>query len=215
MLSPLNVSAAQFLTNAIDTRTIGLDAVATYVKDIGKGNFKSSLSANFASTNVSNDIAVPGSLDGNEGVFFNREEVARVEKSQPKSKIIFSNHYKIQKFKFQLSNIYFGSVTYLHPDDGDASNWILNEFTGVVESRDQKFSPKILTNISLTYSLLNNLDFSLYGNNIFNVYPDKLRHSVNTENGNFVYSRRVQQFGILGANYSLKLLLKKRLILQT
>jgi iron complex outermembrane receptor protein len=50
--------------------------------------------------------------------------------------------------------------------------------------------------------------FTLGGNNIFNVYPDKHKHSANIDNGNFTYSRRVQQFGVNGANYYLRALIK-------
>lgn len=207
ILEPLNVTSAQFLANAIDLKTVGLEGIVTYNKNLGKGKIKSSFMANIAKTSIEGSVNAPNAFQNNEDVFFNREEVARIEKSQPRLKFIFSNSYELKKIKVNLNNIYFGSVTYFHPDDGNVDNWQLNEFTGIVESRDQTFSSKILTNLSITYKVLNNLDIGLLGNNIFNVYPDKLSHSENTENGNFVYSRNVQQFGVNGSNFSARILL--------
>jgi len=139
---------------------------------------------------------------------FNREEVGRVERAQPKFKIISRLLYEMDKFKVQLNNTYFGEVEFLHISDGDSANWVLNEFTNRVETRDQTFTPKLITDLSLSYKLNSNIEFTLGGNNIFNVYPDKHKHSANLGNGSFIYSRRVQQFGLNGANLFTRLLFK-------
>ena len=80
--------------------------------------------------------------------------------------------------------------------------------TGRVETRDQTFKSKLLTDISFSYQILDYLNFTIGGNNVFNVYPDKHTHSSNINNGNFVYSRRVQQFGVNGANFYTRLLIR-------
>ena len=116
--------------------------------------------------------------------------------------------YEINKFKFNLVSTYFGSLSYIHPDDGDPNNWQLNEFTGLTETRDQIFSPKFVTDVFVTYNFTNFLEATIGCNNIFDIYPDKHTHSGNTNNGSFTYSRRVQQFGINGANYYFKLLFR-------
>jgi len=97
---------------------------------------------------------------------------------------------------------------YIHPDDGDSNNWELNEFTGNVETRDQKFDPKFVTDLYVTYNYENWLQATVGCNNIFDVYPNKHTHSANTVNGSLVYSRRVQQFGVNGANVFAKILLR-------
>ena len=153
-------------------------------------------------------IKVSSSLAGQGALLFNREEVARVEKAQPNYKVASSISFDYGRFKFQLGNTLFGSVEYVHPDDGDASNWVMNDFTGQIESRDQVFSPKVLTGLSISYQFSDYIRATLGGNNIFNVYPDKHTHSENTNQGNFIYSRRVQQFGVSGSNYYLRLLLR-------
>lgn len=207
-LEPFNVSAAQFLTNAIDSKTNGFDAAINYRKPIANGMFNASFGANFTKTKVVGPIKVSESLIGQEEVLFNREEVARVESSQPNFKMNTSFSYKINDFKVQLNNTYFGEVEFVHPTDGDQANWELNTLTNKVETRDQTFSAKLLTDLLLSYDINNQIKFTVGGNNIFNVYPDKQKHSANIDNGNFTYSRRVQQFGVNGANYYLRALIK-------
>ncbi|WP_397363035.1 TonB-dependent receptor domain-containing protein [Olleya sp. R77988] len=208
ILEPFNVGAAQFFTNAIDSETSGIDAALQYKKILGNGKFNTSLSGNFTKTRVVGDIKVSESLIGQESVLFNREEIARVESSQPNYKINNLLSYDIDNFKIYLGNTYFGDVKFVHPEDGNPNNWVLNKLSGEVETRDQKFTPKLLTDLALSYKLNNHLEFTLGGNNIFNVYPDKHTHSANIDNGNFVYSRRVQQFGVNGSNFYLRAFLK-------
>ena len=208
ILEPFNVGAAQFFSNAIDSKTNGLDAAVHYKLETKKDKLNAVLGANFTHTAVVGPIKVPNSLIGQENVLFNREDVARVEYAQPNFKINALVAYEFDKYRFELGNTYFGEVKYIHPEDGNPNNWVVNNFSGQVESRDQTFASKILTDASFTYKFGKHAYFTIGGNNIFNVYPDKHNHSSNTENGNFVYSRRVQQFGVNGANYYTKLLLR-------
>ncbi len=209
ILEPFNVSAAQFLTNAINSRTRGFDAVVNYRDKLGEGEIYASVAVNTNSTTVNKINIESGQIGGiNSSAIFNREEVARIESAQPNFKVNSLVSYDWNKFVFQLRNTYFGKVTYIHPSDGNPNNWVLNEFNGLIESRDQTFSPKILTDLSISYKFENWFALSLGSNNIFNVFPDKHSHSANTSQGNFIYSRRVQQFGVKGANYFLRLDLK-------
>ncbi|MHA7057512.1 TonB-dependent receptor [Aquimarina sp. M1] len=208
ILEPFGVGAAQFFTNAIDSRTSGADVGVVYKTTLGTGKLDASLGANFTDTKVRGRIKVSPSLIGQEDVLFNREEIARVESAQPNYKMNSQVSYEFSKFRLQLVNTFFGAVKFMHPDDGDQSNWVLNEFTGIIESRDQRFSPKMTTDLSISYQFSDYVRCTFGGNNIFDVYPDQHKHSANTNNGNFLYSRRVQQFGVHGANYYFRLLLR-------
>ncbi|TPN82268.1 TonB-dependent receptor [Aquimarina algicola] len=208
ILQPFNVGAAQFFTNAVDSRTSGADIAVNFRSQLGTGQFGASLGANITDTKVKGEIKVSEALEGQEEVLFNREEVARVENGQPNYKFNTLLSYDIDQFGFQLVNTLFGEVQFVHPEDGDPNNWIVNEFTGLVASRDQTFSPKLTTNMMISYQVNDNVKCTIGGNNVFNVYPDRHKHSANTEDGNFIYSRRVQQFGVNGANYYIRLLLR-------
>ena len=207
ILNPLNIGAAQFFTNAIDSRTSGVDVRVSYKQKMPNGNLFATLAGNYTQTALDGGIKVPEALEGQEDVLFNREEVSRVEVAQPNFKVITSLSYVTNNLTLNLGNTYFGKVDYIHPDDGDPANWVLNEFTDNIESRDQTFRPKNITDISLTWQLNNHIKWTVGGNNVFDVYPDKHKHSANVGNGNFVYSRRVQQFGVRGANVYARLLI--------
>ncbi len=208
ILEPFGVGAAQFFTNAIDSKTSGVDAVLFFKSPIGNGEFNASLGANITSTKVEGPIKVSAALIGQEDVLFNREEIARVEYGQPNYKVNSLVSYDIDKFRFQMVNTLFGEVKFIHPEDGDSANWVLNDFTRNVETRDQSFSSKLVTDMAVSYQFNDFVKCTLGGNNIFNVYPDEHQHSANTEDGNFIYSRRVQQFGVNGASYFLRLLIR-------
>ncbi len=208
ILGEFHVGAAQFFTNAIDSRTSGVDIALAYKTVLGTGKLDVSLGANINKTEVLGPIKVSTSLVGQESILFNREEIARVESAQPNYKVNAITSYEFDKFRLQLVNTLFGEVKFVHPDDGDQANWMFNDFTGRVESRDQTFSPKLVTDLAVSYQLNSYLKCTLGGNNLFNVFPDKHSHSENTNEGNFIYSRRVQQFGISGSNYYLRVLLR-------
>lgn len=208
ILEPFGVGAAQFFTNAIDSKTSGADLNMVYRTPLQSGTLNAGLGINVTRTKVDGSIKVPEQLIGQESVLFNREEVGRVEAAQPNFKITSNLSYDINKFRFSLRNTLFGEVEFIHPSDGDAANWVLNEFTGAIETRDQVFTPKLITDLAVSYQFSNYIKCTLGSNNMFDVFPDRHTHSANTSNGSFMYSRRVQQFGVSGASYYARLLLR-------
>lgn len=205
ILAPIGVSNAQFFTNAIDTKTDGVDLTLNYSFGVKKTKFKFSLVSNFTRTRLKRGadgeaiIRTSDFLEGFEDILFNREEISRIEVAQPQSKTILTGHFQAKKVSLFLAATRFGKVKYVHPGDENSEDWVLNTLTNKVETRDQVFSPKVVTDLSISYQLTNTVTFVVGGNNIFNVYPDKHTHSSNIGNGIFEYSRRVQQFGIRGA----------------
>lgn len=193
---------AQFFTNAIDTKTQGIDFRLDFNNNLAKGKLNSFLALNWSKTKV-NRVRTPASIAAENIQIFGRGEVGRIEFAQPRFKANFMNIYELDKFIFTLNNTFFGSVKYIDPNP----DLVLNNFTGNLESKNQTFSPKLITDIQATYRINDFVRVSLGANNVFNVFPDKHTHSENTSNGNFLYSRRVQQFGVRGASYFGKILL--------
>lgn len=204
-LGPINVGAAQFFTNAANTHTLGIDVSSAYTFVLGKGFMRFTLRYNHSETRMLDSVNTSGVLLGDAETLFNREEIARLEYGQPKDKGIFYANYSTKRWEFGLRNTYFGQVRYIHVEDGDPDNWVLNTYSGIVESRDQTFRGKLLTDINVSYSLTKNLNLAIGGSNVFNVYPDKHTHSANTDFGSIVYSRRVQQFGVQGATFFVRI----------
>jgi iron complex outermembrane receptor protein len=140
--------------------------------------------------------------------YFNREDQSRFEDANPKSKISFSANYKMNKFGVMLRFVRFGKVVYKdggNQTDPFKENIVLNSFTGKIESTDQTFSEKIVTDLSLSYQINPELSFVIGANNLLNVYPDIQSHSSNQSLGRFIYSRRVEQQGYNGAYYFARL----------
>lgn len=207
ILDPAGLSQVQFLTNAVDTRTRGVDVVGNYQFLLPNGSFTLNLGANFTETRVprgtdgSPIINTGEFLAGFDEVLFNREEVSRIEVAQPRSKVILGGIYRVGPFAANLTFTRFGEIDFVHPSDA----LVANAFNGgELEIRDQTFSAKILTDLDLSYSLSENIEIGIGGTNLFNIYPDRHAHSANYSDGFFPYSRRVSQFGVAGAGYYAK-----------
>ncbi|MBB1286656.1 TonB-dependent receptor [Flavisolibacter sp. BT320] len=208
ILDTEGAQTANFFTNAIDTRARGLEAVATYNKTFaGKHALRTVLAVNITDNQVvrdpvtkrpiiyASDILVNGGQLGN---YFNREDESRIERANPKDKISLAFNYKISRLGVMLRFVRFGEVLYLDP--GTAP--VANAFNGnQLESVDQTFSAKTVTDLSISYQVLKTLTATIGANNLFDVYPDVQTHSANQSSGRFVYSRRVQQMGFNGAYY--------------
>lgn len=205
ILSPLGAGAAQFFTNSLDSKTTGMDIVLGYNKKLGRGLFKFNAAMSQYETKVVGPIKTSDELTGQEDVLVNREEISRIEVAQPSNKLILMVNYKIKNLTFTLRNTRFGSVQYVHPSDGDEANWVMNEITNNIESRDQTFRAKWITDINVMLQINDNINLALGSANLLNVFPDKHKHSSNISDGRFIYSRRVQQFGVLGATYFMRL----------
>jgi len=93
---------------------------------------------------------------------------------------------------------YFGKVTSLADTTGGAA-FATNAFdNNKVETLDQTFSSKAITDLSFSYDINKYVSINIGANNLFDVYPDKLTHYNNTSTGRFVYSRAVSQYGYNG-----------------
>ena len=208
-----NAQKAAFFTNAVDTRTYGLDLVTSYHLRAAKHDFRFVLAANYNRSLVVGDVKTTDLLKGKENIYFNREDRSRLEVVNPDMKATFSVNWKYGKWWAMLRNVYFGRVSYIDPNvtvDGTPRLFdnVNNQTGQIVEKAvtlDQTFAPKVVTDLTVGYQLTKNLNFSIGANNLLDVYPDKQTHSVDVSYGRFDYSRRVQQFGFNGAFYFARL----------
>ena len=209
LLKDNGATAANFFTNAIDTRAKGIEAVVSYRTSFASVNkLRFTLAATFIKNEVikgadgkpiikASDILISSGQLGN---YFNREDQSRIEVANPTSKGNFTINYNYKKIGAMVRFAYFGKVTYLDPSINPANPgaFPINAFTGQRETLDQEFSAKTITDLSLSYDYNKSFTLTIGSNNIFDVYQDKHNHSNNVSSGRFIYSRRVQQMGFNG-----------------
>ena len=209
LLKDNGATAANFFTNAIDTRSKGLEAVISYRTAFANSHrLRFTLAATFIKNEVKKDtnkqpIIKASPILVNSGQlanYFNREDQSRIEVASPTSKGNFAINYNYKKFGAMVRLAYFGKVTYLDPSINPANPgaFPVNAFTGQRETLDQEFSDKTVTDLSLSYDLTKDFTLTVGSNNVFDVYQDKHTHSSNVSLGRFIYSRRVQQMGFNG-----------------
>ncbi len=216
-LAAAGASTANFFSNAIDTRARGLETVLSYnTRFAGKHSLRATLAAIFIDNEVKKGEdgkpiihASPVLISsGQLGNYFNREDQSRVEVANPKNKVSLTLNYKVSKFGAMVRFVNFGKVEYLDPsiDPANPGAFPMNAFNNNArETLDQVFDSKLVTDVSLSYQITNELGFTVGANNLLDVYQDRHIHSVNMSSGRFVYSRRVQQHGFNGAYYFARL----------
>ena len=152
-LQALDVGAAQFFTNAIDTKTLGVDIILTYSHSFDNHNFRLSYAGNFNNMELG-DIYTSPKLAGKKDVYFGRREQHFLLASAPKSKMNLLLDYGINRFHSSVQVTYFGKVVLI--------DWLDTE---------DIYEAKITTDLSLGYDITDNVTFLVGGANIFDEYP--------------------------------------------
>ena len=191
------IDSAQFFLNAADTRTRGVDVVATWdVPFVLKGDLGLKLLATMSETEITK-VNLPASLPPS---LFEDRERSVIEEWQPKHRFTLSGSYKLDRFSAFLALHGYGPYTV----SGDGNN-----------PPKQTHDARYLTDLQLGY----NLGFGTLrvgANNLFNVTPEEneielSRHGtiidaagnviVDSPGGVFTYSRRSAPFGFNGGFY--------------
>ena len=159
------VGGGRFFTNAIDTKTRGLDVVANWARDFrryGLLRLTGGFSRNYTTVTGQKQVTPPalGNLDE---TLFSRVERARIEVGQPRSNVILSATHEVSKFTFNVRTQRFGEVTVRNPIAVPPARQV----------PDQTFSAKWITDVSLGLALRPGVTFTMGADNVFDVYPDQ------------------------------------------
>ncbi len=206
-LNDAGANTASVFANAVNTRSRGIEGVLSYTTAWG-GN--QSLTFSLAHSSIQNRVKrgddgkliIHGSpvliSTGQLNKYFTRADQARIEVNSPQTKDIFTTQYKLGAYGVLVRVSYFGKVSNWADSSGGA-NLSANAFdNNKIESLDQTFGGKFITDLSLSYTINKRVTINIGGDNLFDVYPDKQTHSGNTSSGRFTYSRSVSQFGFNG-----------------
>jgi iron complex outermembrane recepter protein len=208
------VREIRFFTNQIDTKTRGIDVVATYKTDIGASKLRFTLAGTHAETKVLRQRATPAALiagasAANQAIqLVGLTAIELIEVAQPKTKILFSTNLETGPLSIGARATYFGSVkafsTGLNAADKNVTCNAANRCV-------QTFKAKTIIDLNASYAFSDKFSLTLGANNLFNAYPDKwnnLRGGATGEaasysNGQTPYTRNANQFGFNGAYYYL------------
>lgn len=189
ILDPLGVGQVLFFTNAINTRTTGLDIVAEHDILLDSGDdLTLSADANFGHTKVTKRKSQSALLAPN--VLFDDTQVTLVEKGQPRQHYVLSANYKHSAWDLTVRANYFGAV----------------EGQGFTPGVIQVWGGKWLFDLNVGYAFTQNAKLSVGGTNIFDTYPDKWDPTTGAPfpQLGFTYCWETCPFGINGGYYYMR-----------
>lgn len=168
----VGVGGGRFFTNILDTRTQGIDVIARYGFNLGEaGTLRLTAAFNWNSNKIERLADAPAPLKrleglpggipatGNTNALFDRGEQVRFELGQPLTNLSIMANYNIGKFAAMARTMRFGEVT--------AVNVIARP------ELDQVTSGLFVTDIDLSYELLQGLRLAVGSNNIFDTMPQE------------------------------------------
>jgi iron complex outermembrane receptor protein len=182
LLQPLGAGGARYFTNAIDTRTNGVDVVANYALNMRTAGFlRLTAGYNHNATKATQVVPNPDQLGNQSETIFGRVERGRVEEAQPRDNVLASASYEWRRFGLVLRTQRFGEVT---------SRNALDINTGALTIPDQTFAAKWVSDVSASVRLARRLSLTAGADNVFDVYPDANNDPGNPRtnyagNGNF------------------------------
>ncbi len=161
------ISAARFFINGIDTRTRGIDAIATYGMDIGsEGKLNLTAGYNWTQNRITGRNDTPGALNQVPGInLFGRLESLRIERGQPRDRVNLGLDYSQDFASFTLRGNRYGRV--LAPGN--------DTFT------DLPIAPAWVIDAEVRIEPVNGLELAVGSNNLFDKYPTAQPTGVGTD----------------------------------
>jgi len=199
----------RFFTNHADTRTQGIDIVASYKKTFTEtSRLNLSLAATFNNTEVTGQKDTPaeilaGAADDAQGLLLLGQTATElIEVAVPREKILLSALYSFGDWGITARATRYGNVQAFSRGLSGEDDNVECEGTRCV----QTFGAKVVTDLSLTHNFSKAFGLTLGSNNIFDVYPDKYNNTLNGfagqassyASGQISYSRNSNQFGFNG-----------------
>src|ERR1700761_8680867 len=181
----INYSGISYFTNAVDTRTRGVDLVTSWRSDFGDaGSLTSTLSYNYNKNKVTDVKPNPAALNAlglNLKRIDRRDQFGLLADTTPRSKLILNEMYNVGHWSLNGTLTRYGSFV---------------SYNSTTASLDQTFSAKWLLDLAVSYNV-DRWTFTVGGDNVFNTYPDRVI-AANDNGGSLPYSG-FSPFGFDGA----------------
>ncbi|MGZ9898871.1 TonB-dependent receptor plug domain-containing protein [Shewanella gaetbuli] len=166
LLDGTGATRARFFLNAINSRTQGIDLIASYTlrtNDYGSVLFNAGLNIN--DNEVTDILPPPEELQGagyDQNNLFSDVELRRFEVGSPKNKLNLSANWNYDIYQITLRTTRYGETQ-------DPSS---------IEARNEVIPAQWLTDLDVKFMITDNFDFTVGANNLFDVYPKPTRELV-------------------------------------
>ncbi|TDR41992.1 iron complex outermembrane receptor protein [Tahibacter aquaticus] len=176
------VTGGRYFTNAVDTKTTGIDIIGTYKWTFAAGEIDWTAGYNYSKTKIEKIAANPPELTAGG---LNLQRIGRVEQGRitvgaPRDKVLLGGVWKSGDWSFSAMATRYGEFSALNASP----------------ALDQTFGAKWTIDVSASYQL-GQWNFALGGDNIFDAYPDEYLFA--TSNGGQLPYPRNAPFGFNGA----------------
>jgi iron complex outermembrane receptor protein len=166
-----NIVGVQFPTNALDTKSNGIDVSANYQMQAGTGTLDFTLNSNFSKNKVTRIDPLPAVFNGRPTIYTSALDpvvINAIERNRPNQRTSLTTNY--------LKGRTHGMVRV-----SNYGNYIDGSLDGL-----ETFGAKTLADAELGYRF-DRIGISFGANNLFNTYPDRVQVDANTNNGTFIY----------------------------
>jgi iron complex outermembrane receptor protein len=169
------IDGINFFTNAVDTKTKGVDFIATFRHALGAGNLKLTGAFSYAKTDLDAVQATPPQLIalGLNDVLFGIEERNTLTEAAPRSKGILTANWSSEHWSLLGRLTRYGSAVRVF------------NFGGGFEPR-QEYSGKSQLDLEAEFKFHEKLSVAFGGTNVLDEYPDRSSDDINYA-GNFPY----------------------------
>ncbi|MEO7647646.1 MAG: TonB-dependent receptor [Gemmatimonadaceae bacterium] len=192
------IAGGNYFTNATDTRTRGVDVVASHAFLFNRTHVLRILTGyNHTRTVVTRVATPPPQLARFGSVLSSRTGIGILENGQPRQTIALTFNYNTGRLGLNLHNQRSGPTAQLDQNRPEA---------------DQIVSPKWITDARISYQLSPRVQVAISGANLFDVYPDEwldFKDGLNAQGtsmqGIFRYPGALSAFGMSGRTLHLRL----------
>jgi iron complex outermembrane receptor protein len=176
------VTGGRYFTNAVDTRTRGVDIVGSWRTELAGGGLNLTLGYNYNKTDILNTRPNPAILaqNGLDLQRIGRVETGRITKGAPRDKLTLGGDWTLGHWGLRSTLSRYGTFTVLSSKPAN----------------DQTFGAKWVLDLAADYTL-DRWTFTLGADNLFNQYPDQ-QLAANSVSGILPYSSS-SPFGFNGA----------------
>ena len=185
----LSSVSASYFANGVDTRTQGVDVVATYTTSLGAGRIAWDLGANVNTSSI-----LRTAVDTNGRPLLNAQQAGYLTTSTPKNKVILGGVWSQGPWGVSLHATRYGKTATEATFYSGPNIYSTSVFNHIENA------PRTLTDLEVRYAVSKKLQLALGANNLFDVYPSKVP-AASRYLGVYQYDTAASQTGFNGGYY--------------